>query len=98
MKGGWKEVAAGYRCPYELMTGDLTEVNFSTSRMSMNQFRAEVESEQWRVTVPRLCAPIARWFVAAVDLVAPVPAVVAAPDWRSEKRRVGEEGRTRWAP
>ena len=85
MKGGWKEVAAGYRCPYELMTGDLTEVNFSTSRMSMNQFRAEVESEQWRVTVPRLCAPIARWFVAAVDLVAPVPAVVAAPDWSTPR-------------
>lgn len=85
MKGGWKEVAAGYRCPYELMTGDLTEVNFSTSRMSMNQFRAEVESEQWRVTVPRLCAPIARWFVAAVDLVAPVPANVAAPDWSTPR-------------
>lgn len=85
MKGGWKEVAAGYRCPYELMTGDLTDVNFSTSRMSMNQFRAETESEQWRVTVPRMCAPIAQWFLAAMDLVATVPANVQVPDWSTPK-------------
>lgn len=85
MKGGWKEVAAGYGCPYELMTGDLTEVNFSSSRVRMNQFRSEVESEQWRVTVPRLCAPIARWFLAAMDLVATMPAGVAEPDWSTPK-------------
>lgn len=85
MKGGWKEVAAGYGCPYELMTGDMTEVNFSSSRVRMNQFRSEVESEQWRVTVPRLCAPIARWFMAAVDLVAVLPAGAAEPDWSTPK-------------
>lgn len=85
MKGGWKEVAAGYGCPYELMTGDLTEVNFSSSRVRMNQFRSEVESEQWRVTVPRLCAPIARWWLAAVDLVATVPTGAIEPDWSTPK-------------
>lgn len=85
MKGGWKEVAAGYRCPYELMTGDLTEVNFSTSRVSMNQFRAETESEQWRVTVPRLCVPVAQWFVAAADLVASVPSNAEMPDWSTPR-------------
>ena len=85
MKGGWKEVAAGYGCPYELMTGDMTEVNFSSSRVRMNQFRSEVESEQWRVTVPRLCAPIARWWLATVDLVATVPSGTAEPDWSTPK-------------
>ena len=85
MKGGWKEVAAGYGCPYELMTGDLTEVNFSSSRVRMNQFRSEVESEQWRVTVPRLCAPIARWWLAAADLVASVPSGAPDPDWSTPK-------------
>lgn len=85
MKEGWKEVAAGYRIPYELMTGDLSEVNFSSSRMRQNQFRREVEMDQWAITVPMLCAPIARWFVQALDLVASVPAGLAMPDWTVPK-------------
>lgn len=85
MKEGWKAVAAGYRIPYELMTGDLSEVNFSSSRMRQNQFRREVEMEQWSVTVPMLCVPVARWFLAGVDLLAPLPADVAMPDWTTPK-------------
>ncbi|MFD2755679.1 phage portal protein [Comamonas terrae] len=85
MKLGWKEVAAGYGCPYELMTGDMTEVNFSSSRVRMNQFRAEVESDQWTVVVPRMCQPIAAWWLSACELVAPVPANVEMPDWSTPK-------------
>lgn len=85
MKEGWKEVAAGYRIPYELMTGDLSEVNFSSSRMRQNQFRREVEMDQWAITVPMLCGPIARWFVEALDLIAPLPAALSAPDWTVPK-------------
>lgn len=86
MKEGWKEVAAGYRIPYELMTGDLSEVNFSSSRMRQNQFRREVEMEQWAITVPMLCAPVARWWLQALDLIAPLPAQeVAMPDWTTPK-------------
>lgn len=85
MKEGWKEVAAGYRIPYELMTGDLSEVNFSSSRMRQNQFRREVEMDQWSITVPMLCAPIARWFLQALDLVAAVPSGLEMPDWTVPK-------------
>ena len=85
MKGGWKEVAAGYGCPYELMTGDMTDVNFSSSRVRMNQFRAETEAEQWTVTVPRLCMPIAKWFMLACELIGPVPSEVPLPDWSTPK-------------
>lgn len=85
MKEGWKEVAAGYRIPYELMTGDLSEVNFSSSRMRQNQFKREVEMEQWAITIPLLCAPVARWFLQALDLVAPVPAGAQMPDWTTPK-------------
>lgn len=85
MKEGWKEVAAGYRIPYELMTGDLSEVNFSSSRMRQNQFRREVEMEQWSVTIPMLCVPVAQWFLTSVDLLAPLPANVEVPDWTTPK-------------
>ncbi|MDH1472939.1 phage portal protein [Comamonas thiooxydans] len=85
MKFGWKEVAAGYGCPYELMTGDLTEVNFSSSRVRMNQFRAEVESEQWTITVPRMCEPIAAWWLSACELVTALPVNVEPPDWSTPK-------------
>lgn len=85
MKAGWKEVAAGYGCPYELMTGDMTEVNFSSSRVRTNQFRREVEMEQWHITIPMLCAPVAQWWLQALDLVADVPSGATAPAWSTPK-------------
>ncbi len=85
VKQGWKEVAAGYGCPYELMTGDMTEVNFSSSRVRTNQFRREIEMEQWGWFVPMLCGPIADWWLSALSLVAQVPAQKAAIDWTTPK-------------
>lgn len=79
-----KEAASGYGCPYELMTGDMTEVNFSSSRVRTNQFRREVEVEQWHVLIPMFCAPVARWFVEAQSLIGSV-VDDQAPDWTTPK-------------
>lgn len=55
-------IAAGFRVPYALLTGDLSQTNFSSSRVGLNEFRRMVEQLQWQTVIPMLCEPIWRWF------------------------------------
>ena len=61
-------IAAGFGVTYEMMTGDVTEVNFSSARVRMLDFRREAEMTQWTLLVPKLCMPICRAFADAAAL------------------------------
>lgn len=61
-------IAAGFGVPYEGMTGDMAEVNFSSARVRLIDFRREVEMQQWTNIVPRLCATVCRAFEDAAVL------------------------------
>lgn len=80
-----KTIAAGLGVPYEFMTGDMSEVNFSSSRVRTNQYKRDVEREQWTLLVPMFCNPIAARWLSLMELsgVAPPPGV--APDWTTPK-------------
>lgn len=56
-------IAAGFRVPYALMTGDLSQANFASSRVGLNEFRRMVDQLQWQTVIPMLCEPIWRWFI-----------------------------------
>lgn len=58
-----RAVAAGLRLPYELLTGDLSKVNFSSSRVGLNEFKRFVDMMQWECLIPQFLVPIRRWFV-----------------------------------
>lgn len=58
-------IAAGIGVPYESMTGDMVEVNYSSARIRQTDFKRDTEQTQWLVLVPRMCAPIHRWFCEA---------------------------------
>lgn len=45
-------IAAGWRIPYELLTGDLKQVNFSSSRVGLQEFRRMIEALQWQMLIP----------------------------------------------
>ena len=79
-------VASGFRVPYALMTGDLSQNNFSSSRVGLNEFRRMVEQLQWQTVIPMFCEPIWRWFIEAAQLAGliPVDAVVPA-EWASPR-------------
>lgn len=55
-------VATGFRVPYELITGDLRQVNFSSARIGMEDFRGLVEQTQWLLIIPVFCQPTWDWF------------------------------------
>jgi lambda family phage portal protein len=56
-------IAAGFGVTYEMMTGDMSEVNFSSARMRQNDFRRDVEITQWTCLIPTLCDAMCRMFV-----------------------------------
>lgn len=58
-----RSIAAGMRIPYELLSNDLSEVNFSSSRVGILEFRRFITSMQWNVVIPMLCMPVWTWFI-----------------------------------
>ncbi|MGB3537914.1 MAG: phage portal protein [Mesorhizobium sp.] len=81
-------IAAGFRVPYALMTGDLSQANFSSSRAGLNEFRRMIEQVQWQIVIPMLCDRIWGWFVEAAYTAglissADVPAEWAPPKFES---------------
>ena len=61
-------VAAGFGTTYENLTGDLSNVNFSSGRMGWIEHHRNIEDWQWNVLAPQFCDRIADWFKEAADL------------------------------
>src|SRR5690606_8560669 len=78
-------IAAGIGVPYESMTGDMKEVNFSSARIRHIDFRRDCEQVQWLVLVPKLCAGIWRWFVDAAVLGGKVASADYSVDWSTPR-------------
>ncbi len=58
-------ISAGFRVPYELLTGDLSQVNYSSIRAGLVEFRRQIDAVQWQLFIPMFCAPVWRWFTEA---------------------------------
>ena len=83
--------AAGIELPYELLTGDMTDISDRVLRVLLNEFRRRIEQLQFSVYVYQLCRPVraawldTAWLSGAIDL----------PDYSSKRR---DYLRTRWVP
>ncbi|MGE8409524.1 MAG: phage portal protein [Pseudomonas sp.] len=83
--------AAGAELPYELMTGDMREVNDRAIRITLNEFRRRLEQLQFAVYVHQLCRPVrAAWLDMAV--------LSGALDLNDYALRRRQYLRTRWVP
>lgn len=51
------DIAAGLGLPYELLSGDLSQVNYSSIRAGMLEFWRMVDAFQWLTLIPRFCIP-----------------------------------------
>ena len=78
-------IASGMGVTYEMMTGDVREVNFSSARVSMLEFRRNAEQMQWLTLIPRLCEPIWRAFVDAASMAGVMKAKDYGVDWSTPK-------------
>lgn len=59
------QIAAGFGVTYESLTGDLSQSNFSSSRMGWLEFHRNIEAWRWQMLVPQMLNPIWDWFVTA---------------------------------
>jgi lambda family phage portal protein len=56
-------IAAGYGITYEAMTGDLSNVNFSSGRMGWIEMHRQIADWQWNMLVPMFCESVLDWFL-----------------------------------
>lgn len=61
-----KAVAAGLGITYESITGDLSQVNFSSARMGWQEMGRNIDAWRWQLIIPGLCKGVARWFADTV--------------------------------
>lgn len=61
-------IAIAYGVPHESLTGDLSEVNYSSARLGYLQFQRDIERYRWGTFIPTVGEGIDRWFTDAVQL------------------------------
>lgn len=61
-------VSAGTRVPYEILTHNYKDVNFSSARMSWNEFQRVIDRRQSKIHIPMFNAKIHRWWAEATYL------------------------------
>lgn len=54
-------VAAAIGVPYEVLTGDFRDSNFSAARMARLGFQANVDVWRWHMLIPLVCNGVFRW-------------------------------------
>jgi lambda family phage portal protein len=63
-----RAIAAGTGIPYELMTGDLSQVNYSSYRAGLIRFRRRLEQDQKHVHIRGVCRPVWNRFLDAASV------------------------------
>ncbi|MBF0602146.1 MAG: phage portal protein [Nitrospirae bacterium] len=67
MRWHYHAVSAALGLTYELLTGDLSQVNYSSLRAGLIEFRRRIEATQHQLLIPQLCNPIGRRFFNVVQ-------------------------------
>lgn len=57
-----RSIAAGIGITYESLTGDMSQVTYSSARMSAHEFGRNVEAWQWSLFIPVFCNRVFAWF------------------------------------
>lgn len=91
--GGYKEystvqqraIASGWRVPYELISNDLSDVNYSSIRAGMVEFRRLVRRWQWHFVIPMALQRIWDWWCEAAFIAGKIPDPVVPVIWTPPK-------------
>ena len=61
-------IAVGTGITYEMLTGDYSQVNFTSGRMGKGDFWPNLDVWQWQMFAPQALSKIGRWFLDAAEL------------------------------
>lgn len=80
-----RAIASAAGATYEMLTGDLSQVSYSSARIGLLEFRTGVEQFRWLTFIPQLLDPIvARWKLTA-KLAGRIKRVDIAHEWTCPK-------------
>lgn len=80
-----REIAAGMRVPYAMLTGDSSQENFSAQRGQINEFRKFCAMIQWQTVVPMFLDPIWNWWTEAAFLAGLIDDPKPEANWKMPK-------------
>jgi lambda family phage portal protein len=63
-----RSIAVGLGVSFEVLTGDLSQVNFSSARMGWLEFQRNIDTWRSQMLIPMLCNGVWAWFVEAAEL------------------------------
>jgi lambda family phage portal protein len=64
-----REIAAGLNITYEALTGDLTNVNYSSGRMGWLEYQRSIDTWRWNMLMPMMMDPLEIWTRDAVAVM-----------------------------
>ncbi len=85
-------VAAGLGIPYESLTGDYSQVNFTSGKMGRSEFHGLLDVAQWKTFIPKFCGGTFGWFVEACAL-AGIPAQGSTAKYTPPRRALVDNTR-----
>jgi lambda family phage portal protein len=80
-----RAIAAGTDTTYEQLTGDYSQVNFTSGRMGKMEYKRMLEQELWLIFIPMFCEVVARRFVATAYLAGKTKLAVADVSWSPQR-------------
>lgn len=82
-----RSIAIGYGVTYESISGDYSQVNFSSARMGWLEFQRNIEFWRNQMMIPMFCQPAWEWFIEAANLSGQFSGVASAL-WTSPRREM----------
>lgn len=80
-------ISSGFGTTYEAMTGDLSNVNFSSGRMGWLEYQRMIETWQWFIVIPKLCKRVWKWFIEAAVVAGELtPNATKNVEWTAPRR------------
>lgn len=81
-------IASGYGITYEAMTGDLSNVNFSSGRMGWLEMHRQLSDWQYNMLIPMLCDRVWGWFVDAAVIATSIRMNDMKVTWTPPRREM----------
>jgi lambda family phage portal protein len=86
-------IAAGFRVPHALLTGNLKGVNYSSSKIGIEGFKRTISALQWQFIIPMLCEPLWRWFLEAAYFAGKIDHMNHPAEWSPPRFYSADPGR-----
>lgn len=79
--GKLHDIAAGFRVPFALLSGNLSKVNYSSGKIGLETYKKTIDELQWKVIIPMALQPIWDWFCEAAYLAGKIGQRYVPVEW-----------------